>query len=66
MNALLERNDLDEAVLGVADELADQFVADLSDGQVIHPNLNEDELRLALAGLQLTFLAKVAKLVTGE
>ena len=60
MNALLERNDLDEAVLGVADELADRFVADMS-GQD-----NEDELRLALAGLQLTFLAKVAKLVTGE
>jgi len=60
MNALLERNELDEAVLGVADELADRFVADMS-GQD-----NEDELRLALAGLQLTFLAKVAKLVTGE
>ena len=58
MAALLEREDLDEKVLGIADELADQFVADL-DGAV-----PEDEMRLALAGLQLTFLSKVAKLVT--
>jgi hypothetical protein len=60
MNALLERDDLDEKVLGIADELADQFVAEL-EGAVA-----KDEIRLALAGLQLTFLAKVAKLVTGE
>jgi hypothetical protein len=59
MNALLERDELDEAVLGIADELADDFVASMDEAE-------DGELRLALAGLQLTFLARVAKLVTGE
>jgi hypothetical protein len=60
MSALLERDELDEKVLGIADELADQFVAELEGA------IAKDEIRLALAGLQLTFLSKVAKLVTGE
>jgi hypothetical protein len=60
MTALLERDDLDEKVLGIADELADQFVAEL-EGAVA-----KEEIRLALAGLQLTFLSRVAKLVTSE
>lgn len=60
MSTVLERDELDERVLGIADELADQFVAELQ-GAVA-----KDEIRLALAGLQLTFLSRVAKLVTGE
>lgn len=60
MTTLLERDELDEKVLGIADELADQFVAELQ-GAVA-----KEEIRLALAGLQLTFLSRVAKLVTGE
>jgi hypothetical protein len=61
MAALLERDELDEKVLGIADDLADRFVADLNGAAA-----PDDEMRLALAGLQLTFLAQVAKLVTGE
>lgn len=60
MTALLERDDLDEKVLGIADELADDFLAEL-EGAVA-----KEEIRLALAGLQLTFLSRVAKLVTSE
>lgn len=60
MSTLLERDELDEKVLGIADELADRFVSDLNGA------IAKDEIRLALAGLQLTFLARVAKLVTSE
>jgi hypothetical protein len=59
MAALLERDELDEAVLGIADELADDFLAAMDEAE-------REDLRLALAGLQLTFLSRVAKLVTSE
>jgi hypothetical protein len=59
VEALLERDELDEEILGIADELADSFVACIDDAE-------KEELRLALAGLQLTFLSRVAKLVTSE
>jgi hypothetical protein len=65
MAALLERDELDEAVLGIADELADQFVADL-DGVVVVVATTKDDIRQAVAGLQLTFLSRVAKLVASE
>lgn len=60
MAALLERDDeLDERILSIADELADDFLACMDE-------VERAELREALAGLQLTFLARVAKLVTSE
>jgi hypothetical protein len=59
MAALLERDELDEAVLSIADELADDFLAAMDEAE-------REDLRLALAGLQLTFLSRVAKLVASE
>jgi hypothetical protein len=57
MAALLERDELDEGILSIAENLADQFIAALEEDY-------EADMRLALAGLQLTFLSQVAKLVT--
>jgi hypothetical protein len=58
MDVLLH-DELDEKILGIADQLADDFVTSMGEAE-------REELRLALAGLQLTFLSRVAKLVVDE
>jgi hypothetical protein len=55
----LLRDDLDSRILDIADELAEQFVADM------HTAESEGDLVLALAGLQLHFLSRTARLLSG-
>ena len=59
MADVLLRDELDERILSIADELAEDFAASIDEAE-------RADLRLALSGLQLTFLSRVAKLVTGE
>lgn len=51
-------DDIDTRILDIADELAEQFVADM------HAAESTAELVLALAGLQLHFLSRTARLLS--